>query len=408
MNRVLVTGLGCVSPIGCSIQEYWASLLAGRSGVRTLAFPALSRCRTRIGAQIVDFVAEDHFSRRELQRTSRSTKFALVAASEAITDASLHLDSLDCTRVAVVLGSSIGGFTTSESMFQQYFDGGVLSPLTVPLVMNNAPASNISIHFGFTGPVITIDTACSSSAHALGYALTLIRLGVVDIAITGGTDCALSPGVIHAWSSLRALSERNESPAEACRPFSRDRDGMVLGEGAGILILESEATALQRKAHIYAEVKGYGANSDGHHITQPSIEGISKAMQLALQDAQLAANDIDYINAHATATQWNDKIETAGIKNLFGDKSHSIPVVGIKPAIGHSIAASASLEAISCVLSIRDSVIPQTLNQKVPDPDCDLDYVPDGPRHLSVNHIMSNAFAFGGSNAVIILSKYMA
>jgi 3-oxoacyl-[acyl-carrier-protein] synthase II len=272
--------------------------------------------------------------------------------------------------------------------------------------MNNAPASNISIRFGFKGPVMNVDAACASSSHAIGYAYNLIRFGLAHMVLTGGADSPFTPSVITAWSNLRALSERNDMPQEACRPFSRDRDGIVLGEGAGILILESEDSAIHRNAKIYAEVIGYGAASDGYHLTQPSPEGVSKAMRLALADASLEPEDINYINAHATGTVWNDKTETESIKNVFGSHAYKLPIVGIKAAIGHSIGASGALGLISCILAIRDGVIPPTINVKFTDPDCDLDYVVEGKRYCTINNAMSNSFAFGGSNAVLITSRY--
>jgi 3-oxoacyl-(acyl-carrier-protein) synthase len=293
-------------------------------------------------------------------------------------------------------------------MMRSFFaEKTVRNPLSIPIAMNNAPATNISMRYDLKGPLLTIDAACASSAHAIGYAYNLIRFGELTMALAGGVDSSLSASLIHAWSSLRALSERNDTPAEACRPFSRDRDGMVLGEGAGILVLESESSARNRGASILAELTGYGATNDSYHLTQPAIDGISKAMLRAVADAALSPNDIDYINAHATATLWNDKIETAAIKRVFGSHASEIPVVGIKAAIGHSIAASGALELISCVLSIRDRVVPPTINLKVPDPECDLYYVSEGARSYDLKHVMSNSFAFGGSNGVLVVSRYM-
>ena len=304
---------------------------------------------------------------------------------------------------AVRLGDSWG---SSSALLRLFVEKSIRDPMTLPILMNNAPASNVSIRFGFRGPLMTIDAACASSSHAIGYAFNMIRFGVLPIMLPGGADSSLSASLIHAWSALRALSERNDTPAEACRPFSLDRDGVVLGEGAGVLILESERSARGRGAPILAEVTGYAATSDGYHLTQPSPQGVSDAMRLALADAELAPEEIDYINAHGTATIWNDKTETAGIKAVFGPGARSIPVVGIKGAIGHSIAASGALELISCVLSIRDSLVPPTINLKVPDPECDLDYVAEGARACRVRHAMSNSFAFGGSNAVLTVSRY--
>lgn len=405
-QRVVVTGLGVVSPLGCSVIDFWTSLLEGKSGVAVVTNLDLSSCRTRIFANVSGYNASDYFSRKEMQRLSRASQFAIVAGTDSIQDANLEPNQYEPEEVGIIVGSSIGGFSASEQFFQQFYEKGTVSPLTIPVVMNNAPASNMSIRFGFRGALMNVDAACASSGHAIAYAYNLIRFGLARIVLAGGSDSAFSPGVIRAWSSLRALSERNDTPLEACRPFSLDRDGIVLGEGAGILVLESENSAIQRQTTIYAEVTGYGATSDGHHLTQPSLQGPRRAMELALSDAQLVPKEIDYINAHATATLWNDKVETQAIKEVFGPHAYRIPVVGIKAAIGHSIAASGAIELISCILSIRDNLIPPTINVKVPDPDCDLDYAVEGRRECNVDHAMSNSFAFGGSNAALVVSRY--
>lgn len=398
--------MGIASSLGCSLEAFWSGLLHGESGVRLLEHLDLTHCRTRVGAPVNGYQSEEHFSLRELQRLSRSSQLALIAATQALEDAQLTLRPQELAPLGVILGSSISGYAASEPFFKAWFEEGAVNPLTVPLIMNNAPASNVSIRFGMTGPLLTVDAACASAAHAIGQAFQLIRWGQVQQVVTGGADTALAATTILAWSGLRVLSERNDHPAEACRPFSQDRDGIVLGEGAGVLILESEQSALERGVPILAEVTGYGATSDGHHLTQPAPAGISSAMRQALSSAGLAPEHIDYINAHATATRWNDKTETSAIKEVFGARAYEIPVVGIKAALGHSIAASGALELISCVLSIRDQLIPPTINFQERDPDCDLDYVTEGARSCRVRHAMSNSFAFGGSNAVLVVSSY--
>lgn len=404
-NKVVITGMGVTSSLGCSVDDFWVGLLAGRSGLKAVKLEGLDT-RTWILAQVTGYEPGQIFSRKELQRLSRSSQLALVAATEAIQDARLDLVTYDTQNIAVIIGSSIGGFAASEQFFQQSFTGETISPLTLPTVMNSAPASNVSIKFGLRGALINVDAACASSAHAVGYAFNLIRFGVIQMALAGGADSPFSPAVIGAWSSLRALSEKKDTPTEACRPFSRDRDGIVLAEGSGILVLETEKSAVERKAHIYAEVVGYGATADSHHLTQPALQGMSGAMASALSDAKVLPSQIDYINAHATATVLNDRIETQAIKQVFGLHAYTIPIVGIKGATGHSIAASGALELISCVLSIRDDVVPPTINVKVPDPDCDLDYVTEGKRATNVTYAMSNSFAFGGSNAVLVVRQY--
>jgi 3-oxoacyl-(acyl-carrier-protein) synthase len=272
--------------------------------------------------------------------------------------------------------------------------------------MNVGPSSNVSIRYGFQGPLMNVDAACASAAHSIGYCYNLIRTGMLEVAVTGGSDCPFAPGVVSAWCALRALSERNDEPATASRPFSKDRDGMVLGEGAGILVLESETSALRRGQPILAEVKGYGATGDSHHLTQPSSEGPARAMSRAIRDAGLDLEQIDWINAHGTATDWNDKTETSAIKLVFGERAWDTPVVGLKGALGHAIAASAALQTVSCVLSLRDQVLPPTINYRQPDPECDLNYVTEGARRQPVAHILTNSFAFGGSNSALVIARY--
>jgi len=272
--------------------------------------------------------------------------------------------------------------------------------------MNVGPAANVSIRYGFQGPLVNVDAACSTAAHSIGYAFHMIRTGNLQVAVTGATDCPFAPAVAAAWAAMRALSSREDCPAEACRPFSADRDGLVLGEGAGILVLEAESHALQRGVPILAEVKGYGASADSNHLTQPTQTGPAMAMRRALADAELTLDDIHYINAHATGTEWNDQNETRAIKEVFGERAYEIPVVGTKAALGHSIAGSGAIELISCIFSLRDQVVPPTINYKVLDPNCDLDYVTEGSRHLPLRNVMSNSFAFGGSNAVLVIGEY--
>lgn len=404
-RRVLITGLGVTSPLGCSVNEFWDGLLDGKSGTNTITDIDLSGCRSRIGAQVRGYDPARHFSGKELQRLNRISQLALVAAGEAISDSGVA-QHCEPSSVAVILGGAIGGFAVSEPVFRQFFAERTMSPLAIPFVMNVGAASNISIRFGFKGPLMQIDGACASSGHAIGYAYHLIRSGVVDAALSGGADTALSEAIIHAWSSMRTLSERNDNPAQACKPFALDRDGIVLGEGAGILILESEESALRRDAKVYAELTGYAASSDSFHLTKPSPQGLAQVMRLALSNADLCPAQVNYINAHGTATHWNDVTETAAIKEVFGEKAYQIPVVGIKGAIGHTMGAASAFELISCALSIRDQVLPPTINLSTPDPECDLDYVKEGKREHDITHAISNSFAFGGSNAVLVISRY--
>ncbi len=406
LARVVITGLGVASPLGCSVSEFWDGLVAGRSGVAALAGEAFARLSTRIGAVVPDLESHWDLGPRAARRMSRASQLALVAASQAVSQAGLPDARVPSDDVAVVVGSSIGGFAASDGFFRDYYLHGATSPLVIPVSMNHGPASNISIRYGFQGPLMALDAACASAAHAIGYCYSLIRTGQLEIAVTGGADSPFSTGVVEAWCALRALSQRNHDPATACRPFSADRDGMVLGEGAGILVLESETSARRRGRPILAEIVGYGATSDGFHLTQPSADGPERAMRRALADAALSPEQIDAVNAHGTATAWNDKTETTAIKRVFGERAYCLPVTAHKGALGHAIAASAGLQVVSCIQSIQQSVVPPTINYRVPDPECDLDYVTAGARRQAVTTLMSNAFAFGGSNAVLIVRAW--
>ena len=405
-ERVVVTGMGVASPLGCNIADFWECLLRGRSGVKSLEGSLFSGMQTKIGAMVWDYDESQYFEGKEARRMSRSSQLGIVAADQAISQAKLDDGKVGYPEVGILIGSSIGGFSSSEQFFKSFYMRDRLSPFTIPISMNSGPASNVSIKYGFQGPLMNVDAACATAAHSIGYAFNMIRSGSLQVAVTGAADSPFAPAVVAAWAALRAISSQEDCPAEACRPFSADRDGMVLGEGAGILILEAESHALNRGGPILAEIKGYGASADSNHLTQPTQDGPVKAMRRALADASLSPDDIDYINAHATGTVWNDKNETKAIKEVFRERAYQIPVVGNKAALGHSISGSGALELIGCILSLRDQVVPPTINYKVPDPECDLDYVTEGMRSLPMDNVMSNSFAFGGSNAVLIVGKY--
>ncbi|RPJ21078.1 MAG: beta-ketoacyl-[acyl-carrier-protein] synthase family protein [Chloroflexi bacterium] len=405
-ERVVVTGMGVASPLGCNLAEFWECLLAGQPGVRSLAGSIFSGLQSNIGAMVWGYEETQYFDIKEARRMSRSSQLGLVAAGQAISQARLENADVDRAEVGVLIGSSIGGYAAAEPFIKNYYEHDRLSPFTIPISMNAGPAANVSIKYGFQGPLLNVDAACATAAHSIGYAFNMIRSGNLQVAVTGAADCPFSPAVVAAWAAMRALSTREDCPSEACRPFSADRDGLVLGEGAGILVLEAESHALRRGVSILAEIKGYGASADSSHLTQPAQIGPVRAMRRALTDAGLTLDDIDYINAHATGTEWNDKNETRAIKEVFGQHAYEIPVVGNKAALGHSIAGSGALELIGCILSLRDQVVPPTINYKVPDPECDLDYVIEGSRRVQMQNIISNSFAFGGSNAVLIVGKY--
>ena len=405
-ERAVITGMGVASPLGCRLDEFWNRLVTGCSGVRSLAGTPFADLSSKVGAAVWEYDESQYFDSKESRRMSRSSQLGLVATQEAVKSARLDEDQFDQTKVGIFVGSSIGGYSAADPYFKSFHTRGRLSPYTIPISMNIGPGANISIKYGFQGPLVDVDAACSTAAHSIGNAVHMIRNGSLQVAVTGAADSSFSPAVVEAWMTLRAVSTLIDPPAQACRPFSADRDGMALGEGAGILVVEAESHALQRGVPILAEIKGYGASADSSHLTQPTQKGPVLAMQRALSDADLNGDDIDYINAHATGTVWNDKNETKAIKETFGAHAYEIPVVGNKAALGHSIAGSGALELIGCVLSLRDQLVPPTINYKVSDPECDLDYVTEGSRKLPLQNIMSNSFAFGGSNAVLIVGTY--
>lgn len=405
MRKVVVTGIGIVSPLGSTIEEFWNRLVAGESGVVALEDEMYSRFPTRIGAVAAGYRDEDHFGGKEARRLSRATRLGIAAASEAIKQAGLEDSSVDRRSVGVVIGSSIGGFSASDPLFEDFYVNGRYGPLTIPFSMNSGPSSQVSLRHGFQGPVMSVDAACASSGHSIGLTYNLIRWGQLDVGVTGGADCPFSPGVLAGWCALRVLSARNEEPSSACRPFSADRDGMVLGEGAAVLVLESESSARRRGAQILAEICGYAAASDGVHLTRPTVEGAARTMALALADAGIRPEDVDYVNAHGTGTRLNDSTETSAIKRVFGEHADTMPVVSNKGALGHSIGGSGAIELAICILSLRRHMVPPTINYQLKDSECDLDYVTTGARPLNAKTVMSNSFAFGGSNAVLIVRE---
>ena len=404
MEKVVVTGMGIASPLGIGVDRFWEALVAGRSGVRCLEDENFQSLPSRIGARVDDSELNRFTTVRDRRRMSRASQLGVAAADEAVRQARLEdLPAEIKTRIAIIVGSSIGGFAASDPVFKEYYLNKKQSSLIIPISMNSAPSANISIRYGFRGPQMTADAACATSAHSVGLLYNMIRFGQAEIGLTGGADTPFSEAVMQAWCNLRVVSQRNDDPASACRPFSADRDGMVLGEGSAIFVLESKASALRRNVPILAEIKGYGASSDGQHITRPSLDGPVRAMEIALQDARLSHGAIDHINAHGTATLVNDRIETAAIKRVFGDRAYDIPVVAVKAALGHSIGASGALELAACVQTLSTQVIPPTINYHEADPECDLDYVTAGSREAVVGNVMSNSFAFGGSNASLIV-----
>jgi 3-oxoacyl-[acyl-carrier-protein] synthase II len=408
LRKVLVTGLGVVSPVGIGRDAFFGSLLAGRSGIRRLTSAFASSLVSRIGGE-VDFDPAAHFPKPKLALLDRFSQFALVAAAEALRDAGIAGDDPRKARAGVYLGTGFGGAHSIESSYADLFAQGKdrLPPYTVIRVMNNAATAHISIDSGLRGPSLTFSTACSSSGIAIGEACRAIRHGYADFAIAGGAESLLTLATIRAWEALRTLAvEDPDDPAASCRPFSRDRTGLVLGEGAGIVVLESEEHARARGVKVYAELAGYGAASDASHLTKPSQAGQAEAMRLALADAGLDAGSIGYINAHGTATLAGDQSETAAIKEVFGAHAHRLAVSSTKSMHGHLMGATGAVEFIASVLALQRGALPPTANLRTPDPACDLDYVPNTARTgVDLEAVMSSSFAFGGSNAVLVARR---
>jgi 3-oxoacyl-[acyl-carrier-protein] synthase II len=407
-RRVAVTGLGIISPCGNTIDDFSFNLMAGKSGVRRISSAYSSLLSVKIAAE-VDFNPLDYFIKKRVSGMDRASQFALAAASQAWKDSELSLDTKEKERAGVYIGCGMGGGNAIEDLYDQLFKHNAdrVKPLTVLMVMNNAAASHISIEYGLSGPCLTLSTACASSANAIGEAFRQVRDGYVDVILAGGTEAFLTYGGFRSWEALRVLAvEDPVDPSKSCKPFSRNRTGLVLGEGAAMVVLEDMERAVRRGAPIYAELTGYGSTSDAGHITRPSLEGQARAMAEALKDAGLLPEDIDYINAHGTATEWNDLSETQSIKKVFGDYACNVPISSTKSMHGHTMGAAGAIEFIVSVLAIKNQAVPPTINLDQPDPECDLDYVPNiGRKGVTVNTVMSNAFGFGGTNAALIAGK---
>ncbi len=409
-NRVVVTGIGAITPIGTGKNSFWASLKAGKSGIDKITKFDASNYDTQIAAEVKDFDPNTYIDKKEAKRMDRFTQFAVAASKLAVEDAALNVDEVDADRFGVVLGSGIGGIETLEREQEKLMTKGPgrVSPFFIPMMISNIGAGQVSMTFGAKGPNTTVVTACASSTNSIGEAFRIIQRGDADIMITGGAEASITPLSIAGFCSMKAMSTRNDDPTAASRPFDKDRDGFVMGEGAGILILEELEHAIKRGAHIYGEVVGYGMSADAYHITTPAPEGegAARSMKNALKDANIAPEDIDYINAHGTSTPYNDKFETMAIKSLFGDHANKLAVSSTKSMTGHLLGAAGAIEAIACIMAINDSFIPPTINYTTPDPECDLDYVPNKGRERNVRYTLSNSLGFGGHNATIIMKKY--
>ena len=409
-KRVVVTGMGCISPVGNSVNETWSALLNGKSGAGPITLFDASKHKTRFAAEVKGFDPVAHFGARETRKMDRFTQFAAFATMEALTRARLKIDESNRDRIGIVIGTGIGGIGTIMEQAEVMRERGVdrISPFLIPMMISDSAAGMLAIRFGARGPNMSIATACATGNNAIGEAAEMIRRGAADAMIAGGAEGALVPITMAGMNVIGALSTRNDDPQTASRPFDKDRDGFLMGEGAGIMVLESLESAQARGAEILGEINGYGTSDDAHHVSAPAENGAGAAisMQLALQDSGLSVNDIQYINAHGTSTVLNDKSETAAIKTVFGETAYSIPVSSTKSMTGHLLGASGAVEAIVSVLAIREGVIPPTINYQTPDPVCDLDYVPNQPRKAAIKHVMSNSFGFGGHNATLVLGKY--
>jgi len=404
-----VTGLGAISPIGNSKKDFWNAVLQGKSGAAKLAAFDPALFTTQIAAEVKGFEPTRYFSSKEVRHMDRFVQFALVAAKEAMGDSGLDLNKINRNRCGVLIGSGIGGLHTFEEQHNNYLAKGPsrISPFLIPMLIVNMASGEVSIMLGFKGPSSCVATACASSNHAIGDALKLIQRDEADIMIAGGSEGCITPMGFGGFCSCKALSKRNNDPQAASRPFDKERDGFVMGEGAGILILEEYEHAKKRSADIYCEVIGYGMSGDAYHMTAPDPEGdgAMRCMISALNDAQINASEVDYINAHGTSTPLNDKIETMAIKKVFKDHAKKLMVSSTKSMTGHLLGAAGGIEAIACAIGIKEKIVPPTINYQYPDPDCDLDYVPNSPRKKEFKVALSNSLGFGGHNASIILRK---
>ncbi|MDD5436025.1 MAG: beta-ketoacyl-ACP synthase II [Candidatus Omnitrophica bacterium] len=414
-RRVVVTGLGAISPIGNTIDELWKSLLEGKSGVRRLTCFDPTHFTSKIAAEVRNFDPSPYLSPKEIRRMDRFVQFAVCSAKIAMADSGIHLDKEDRNNIGVLIGSGIGGLHTVEAEHRQYIalgpekGPGRISPFLIPMLIVNMASGQTSITLGLKGPNSAVATACATSNHAIGDALRIIQRGEAEIMVCGGTEAATTHMGFGGFCALKALSTGyNDHPEKASRPFDKNRDGFVMGEGAGIIILEEAERAVKRGAKIYCELVGYGMSGDAYHMTAPDPDGDGgvRCMTAAIKDAGLKPKDVDYINAHGTSTYYNDKIETAAIKKVFGDHAKKLAISSTKSVMGHLLGAAGGVELIASALAIKEGIIPPTINYETPDPECDLDYVPNKPRAAKIKVAMSNALGFGGHNAALIIRKF--
>ena len=409
-NRVVITGMGAITCLGNSVDEFWTGLKNGRSGIREISLVSPDGFPCKVSGEIRNFTTAAYMERKESRRMARFSQFAVAAAHQAVKDSGIDFEREDLDRVGVLIGSGSGGLPETDQQAEIRVTRGIsrMSPYYIPMMLVNMAAANISHTFNLTGYTNTCVTACAASTQAIGEAAEVIRRGSADVIVAGGTEAGICEIGMGGFSTMRALTTWEGDPSKASRPFDSGRDGFAPAEGSGMLIMESLKHATARGAHIYAEIAGWGVSADAYHLVQPHPEGAgaAKAMQRALENAGVGLDDIDYINAHGTSTPINDKSETIAIKRVFGERAYDVPISSTKSMVGHSLGASGSLEAIACISSIIDGILHPTINQDEPDPDCDLDYIPNVAREADLKIVMSNSFGFGGQNACLVIKKF--
>jgi 3-oxoacyl-[acyl-carrier-protein] synthase II len=409
-RRVVITGLGVVSPVGSTVEKFWDGITKGKSGIGRITKFDTEGFPVQIAGEVKDFDPSLYFDRKEIRRTDPFIQFAVGASVQAVESSGLDKADVDKTRVGVLIGSGIGGLTTIEQQLKILMEKGPrrVSPYCVPMEIINMASGIVSIRFGFKGPNISVVTACATGTHAIGEAYRTIQYGDADVMVAGGTESCITPLAVAGFAAAKALSTRNDEPERASRPFEKNRDGFVMGEGAGIVVLEELEHAKRRGAKILAEVVGYGTSGDAYHMTAPAPEGegAARAIENAIKDAGISPEDIDYVNAHGTSTKFNDLFETMAIKKALGEHAYKVKISSIKSMIGHLLGAAGGVEVVSCVKTIETGIIPPTINYEEPDPECDLDYTPNRAVRANVRYVLKNSFGFGGTNACLILKRY--
>ena len=410
MNRVVITGLGAITPVGSGKDDFWNSIISGKSGIGYVTKFDTKDHDVKIAAEVKDFDPTEYMAKKDAKRMDLFSQYAIAATKQALDDSGIDLEKVDLERAGTIIGSGIGGVSTLEKEKEKMDEKGPgrISPLFIPMMISNMAAGQVSMAFGLKGSSMTITTACASATHAIGEAFRMIKHGNLDFAVTGGTESSITPLSMGGFISMKALSGNNDNPQSASRPFDKNRDGFVMGEGAGIVVIEDLEHALERGATIYAEIIGYGSTSDAFHITQPDpdAKGARNAMAMAINEGNIQLEDVHYINAHGTSTYFNDKLETLAIKTLFGDHASNLNISSTKSMTGHLLGAAGGIEAIATALALKEGIIPPTINYETQDEECDLNYTPNKAVHRDIEHALSNSLGFGGHNASILLEKY--